>query len=112
MDRRTIVIFASLWTFFGVPHLCMTGMISHPCDQHGSQDCEHESDCSDDPCAKFTATNPKLLRPASVDRVDQPLLAVYEPVIDLAVASPHLVPPLHPPRPISPATGDRLPLLV
>lgn len=52
---RGIVIFAAFWSFVAMPALCEGGLLLHACSQHDSQGCGHESDCHDDPCAKFIA---------------------------------------------------------
>jgi len=45
----------ALWALLVLPTLCTAGMIGHACDCGVASQCEHESDCSDDPCNQLTA---------------------------------------------------------
>jgi len=46
---RIITLFSACWAF-SVPLLCTSGMLVHPCDCESSSGCDHETECSDDPC--------------------------------------------------------------
>ena len=71
IKRQYFAILTVLWTFGGVPVLCMAGALEHPCecdDQHSGgestsvkpltettpqheNECSHESQCHSDPCS-------------------------------------------------------------
>ncbi len=71
MVRRHFSILVAAWSFWGVPVLCVAGVLEHPCapnDNHCQEsdapDCSHEgpdcphdggcghgSDCESDPCS-------------------------------------------------------------
>jgi hypothetical protein len=71
MLRRHFAILITTWAFFGMPALCVAGVLEHPCapdDNHcektDTHDCSHEepdsphdggcgheSDCESDPCS-------------------------------------------------------------
>lgn len=55
MYIRAFLILTAFWAFVAMPALCEGGLLLHLCSQHDSSDCGHESDCHDDPCAKFIA---------------------------------------------------------
>ena len=46
---RTITLFSACWVY-SVPLLCTSGLIVHPCDCESPNGCDHETECSDDPC--------------------------------------------------------------
>ena len=71
MARRYFSILIATWSFWGMPALCVAGLLEHPCAPEGKhcQDtdapdcsheepdcphdggCSHESDCESDPCS-------------------------------------------------------------
>ena len=56
MARRAITgMFFALWALLVLPTLCTAGIIGHACDCGLACKCEHEADCSDDPCNQLTA---------------------------------------------------------
>ncbi len=48
-------MFLALWALLVLPSLCTAGVIGHACGCGEASECEHESDCSDDPCNQLTA---------------------------------------------------------
>ena len=46
---RTIILLSACWAF-SVPLLCTSGLLVHPCDCDSPNGCDHETECSDDPC--------------------------------------------------------------
>lgn len=46
---RTITLLSAFWAF-SVPLLCTSGLLIHPCDCDSPSGCDHETECSDDPC--------------------------------------------------------------
>lgn len=46
---RTILLILACWAF-SVPLLCTSGILVHPCDCDSPSGCDHETECSDDPC--------------------------------------------------------------
>lgn len=80
MYTRAILIFPAFWTFVAMPALCEGGLLLHVCSQHDSDGCGHESDCHDDPCAKFIADRGRSgARGDLPDWVQQPV-ASPEPI--------------------------------
>lgn len=113
MDRRAAIIVASLWAFLVVPHLCTTGVLSHACAKHTSDDCSHESDCNDDPCAKFVSAGATPFRTTWLDSLHHAVaVTLPDALADGALPTPHLIPHPHPPRGKSLSPGNRLPLLI
>lgn len=113
MSRRAVIILASLWTFLVVPNLCTTGMLTHACGKHASDGCGHESDCNDDPCAKFTPAGLMSFRATWLDSAHQPVAVILPNALaDGNLPAPHLIPQPHPPRGTAPAPGNHLPLLI
>lgn len=113
MSRRAVIVLASLWAFLVVPNLCTIGWLTHACNQHASDSCGHESDCHDDPCAKFTSAGAMSSRATSLDSPHLPVgVILLDTIADDALPTPHPIPQPHPPRTIAPAPGNRLPLLI
>lgn len=113
MRRRAVIMVASLWAFLAVPNLCLFGLLSHACGNHASDGCGHESDCHDDPCAKFTSGNATPLRGMSLDSLQPPLaVTLIDALADDVLPTQHVSPQPHPPRVSTPAPGSCLPLLI
>ena len=73
MARRYFSILIAAWSFWGIPALCVAGVLAHPCapedkrcqntdapncsheetDSKHDGECGHESDCESDPCSKM-----------------------------------------------------------
>ena len=49
MARVTLILILA-WTLLLLPALCTGGWLLHPCDCGSNIGCEHEDDCSSDPC--------------------------------------------------------------
>jgi hypothetical protein len=49
MARITLILILA-WTLLLLPALCTGGWLLHPCDCGSTIGCEHEADCSSDPC--------------------------------------------------------------
>jgi len=80
MPRCCCAILLSVWSLWGLPTLCVGGMLEHLCDSHEQRcnecqprehshkesgcphrgDCEHEPDCGSDPCAGTVARYEQL----------------------------------------------------
>lgn len=79
---RTLTLFSACWAF-SVPMLCTSGLLVHPCDCDSPSGCDHETECSDDPC-NATAIVQNSASPRTIDFSelvaapldDAPLLAV------------------------------------
>ncbi|TWT45851.1 hypothetical protein RAS1_22860 [Phycisphaerae bacterium RAS1] len=114
MLNRAVISFAVLWAFLAVPSLCGAGLLAHACQQHAANDCGHESDCSDDPCAKFVSAATLSLRITGLDVAHPPAAVILPDILSGGcLPSAHLVPASHPPRGAPPAVvADRLPLLI
>lgn len=113
MNRRALIMLASLWTLLVAPNLCTIGMLTHACEEHDSDGCGHETDCSDDPCAKSASPGFLALRATWQDAAHQPLDAVRpDALAPRALPAARLKPQPHPPRGTSPAPGEGLPLLI
>lgn len=54
--RKALALFFGLWTLIAAPTLCTAGVLEHPCDCGKQEDCSHESECGQDPCASIVAT--------------------------------------------------------
>lgn len=54
--RKALPLFFGLWTLIAAPTLCTAGVLEHPCDCGKQEDCSHESECEQDPCASIVAT--------------------------------------------------------
>jgi hypothetical protein len=46
---RTMTLLSACWAF-SIPLLCTAGVLVHPCDCESPTGCDHETECSDDPC--------------------------------------------------------------
>lgn len=113
MNRRAAIILATLWAFLVVPNLCTIGLLTHACGKHASDGCGHESDCHDDPCAKFAPSGATPLRATWLDSLHLPVAVVLlDARPDGDLPTPHLAPQPNPPRTIAPEPGNRLPLLI
>ncbi len=84
---RSLSIVAVTFVLQGMPALCLAGLLEHPCTcSHPQEDChcEHEQDCSSDPCAKLlTSQN----RSRADDLPESPSLAVPLPDLILPDAA-------------------------
>ncbi len=110
---RAILIFAAFWSFVAMPVLCEGGLLLHACSQHDSEGCGHESDCQDDPCAKFVADRGRSgPRGGLPDWVQQPVASPEAiPTADLDLAE-RFVAPLDRLFAPQPQTHVTLPLLI
>lgn len=53
--RKALALTFGLWTLIAAPTLCTAGVLEHPCDCGKQEDCSHESECGQDPCASIVA---------------------------------------------------------
>jgi len=84
--RCSISLLVGVWASVAMPCLCTAGWFTHPCESHETDGCGHESDCPDDPCAKFTSApfpaGSRLGQSHSDNSLLQPVFFV--PTIDFA----------------------------
>jgi hypothetical protein len=51
--KQVLMAFLTLWVLLLSPGLCLSGVLEHFCaDNPAGTSCEHENDCSSDPCGK------------------------------------------------------------
>lgn len=82
MYSRAVLIFAAFWSFVAMPVLCEGGLLLHACSQHDSDGCGHESDCHDDPCAKFVADRGRSGARGDLPDWVQQSVASPEPIVE------------------------------
>ncbi len=59
--KRLPALILVLWTLVGVPSLCVTGFLMHPCACPETS-CGHEELCADDPCAQPVTADARDVR--------------------------------------------------
>jgi hypothetical protein len=118
MYRKLVLFVVAIWALQVLPALCIAGVLTHACAPHKSaphdsgphesgppahpchdekeNGCEHESDCSQDPCSNLTVRHE---RDDSIDQLDLTLLAALpNAVIARSFEDPHKLPNYHGPK--------------
>ena len=104
MNSPILTIAVAAWALVGLPSLCTAGVLTHPCapesavhpDQEhghdhdenpGESQCQHESDCAQDPCSELTIRNDSDELPIPTDELHPCADAV--PVVNVPGISPN-----------------------
>lgn len=58
-NRPWLAMLAGAWTLILAPALCTAGVLAHLCPCEDEVACEHEADCSADPCSELAVRQPE-----------------------------------------------------
>jgi len=101
--KKILLTVLAFWVLLLSPGLCLAGALEHICgDCPDSSACEHEDDCSNDPCAI------DLLPPGSANYLGKIISVAVSVQGSFAIGSIH-ADPLHFPIALLPPVRDNLP---